>query len=56
MDGRAAATVDRWTADGTAHALHRRTGVGLFPGSAAPVLAHLAKHEPERLARSAVAG
>ncbi|ATL81298.1 carbohydrate kinase [Streptomyces malaysiensis subsp. malaysiensis] len=56
MDGRAADRVDRWAADGTLHALHRRTGVGLFPGSAAPLLAHLAEHEPERLAAADVAG
>ncbi|MFE2678801.1 FGGY family carbohydrate kinase, partial [Streptomyces hygroscopicus] len=56
MDGRAADRLDRWTADGTLHALHRRTGVGLFPGSAAPLLAHLAEHEPERLAAAEVAG
>ncbi|WP_016909522.1 FGGY-family carbohydrate kinase [Streptomyces xiaopingdaonensis] len=56
MDGRAAEILERWTADGVAAEVHRRTGAGLFPGSAAPLLAHLAKHEPERLERAAVAG
>jgi len=56
MDGRAADRLDRWTADGTLRALHERTGVGLFPGSAAPLLAHLAEHEPERLEKAHVAG
>ncbi|NLU70295.1 FGGY-family carbohydrate kinase [Streptomyces sp. HNM0574] len=56
MDGRAAGVLERWTADGTAARVHRRTGVGLFPGSAAPLLAHLAEHEPELLGRAAVAG
>lgn len=56
MDGRAADVLDQWTADGVAEQVHRRTGAGMFPGSAAPLLAHLAKHEPERLSRAAVAG
>ncbi|MFD5393479.1 FGGY family carbohydrate kinase [Streptomyces sp. NPDC127097] len=56
MDGRAAGILDGWTADGVAHHVHQRTGAGMFPGSAAPLLAHLAKHEPERLADAAVAG
>lgn len=56
MDGRAAGQLARWNADGTFHALHRLTGVGLFPGSAAPLLAHLAEHEPDRLEAAHVAG
>ncbi|GAB2833544.1 FGGY family carbohydrate kinase [Streptomyces daliensis] len=56
MDGRAADILDGWTADGVAQRVHQRTGAGMFPGSAAPLLAHLAKHEPERLAEAAVAG
>jgi len=56
MDGRAADVLDAWTSDGVAQRIHRRTGAGMFPGSAGPLLAHLAKHEPERLSRAAVAG
>ncbi|GHJ37531.1 hypothetical protein Sm713_31400 [Streptomyces sp. TS71-3] len=56
MDGRAAEVVDTWTADGVALGVHRRTGAGLFPGSAAPLLAHVATHEPERLSAATVAG
>ncbi|MFB6553776.1 FGGY family carbohydrate kinase [Streptomyces sp. NPDC056405] len=56
MDGRAAVVLEGWTMDGTTRHVHQRTGVGMFPGSAAPLLAYLSKHEPERLARAAVAG
>ncbi|GAA2624428.1 FGGY family carbohydrate kinase [Streptomyces axinellae] len=56
MDGRAADVLDRWTADGITREVHRRTGSGMFPGAAAPLLAHLAEHEPERLAAADVAG
>ena len=56
MDGRAAGVLERWAADGVARRVHQRTGAGMFPGSAAPLLAHLAEHEPERLSRAAVAG
>lgn len=56
LDGRAHPILDRWRADGTMHAVHRLTGSGMFPGSAGPLLAHLAEHEPQRLERAAVAG
>ncbi|SES37020.1 FGGY-family carbohydrate kinase [Streptomyces qinglanensis] len=56
MDGRAADVLDAWAADGTAREVHRRTGAGMFPGAAGPLLAHLAEHEPERLAAADVAG
>lgn len=56
MDGRAADVLDRWTADGITREVHRRTGSGMFPGAAGPLLAHLAEHEPERLAAADVAG
>lgn len=56
MDGRAAPVMERWTADGVSQEVHARTGAGMFPGCAAPLLAHLAEHEPERLSRAAVAG
>ncbi|MDJ1133781.1 FGGY family carbohydrate kinase [Streptomyces iconiensis] len=56
MDGRAAGILDGWAADGTARKVYERTGAGMFPGSAGPLLAHLAAHEPERLEAADVAG
>lgn len=56
MDGRAADILDGWSADGTARQVYARTGAGMFPGSAGPLLAHLAAHEPERLEAAATAG
>ena len=54
-DARAASTVERWMADGVVDDVYRRTGNALFPGSAAPILAHLATTEPASLRRSATA-
>ncbi|HWC79304.1 MAG TPA: FGGY-family carbohydrate kinase [Pseudonocardiaceae bacterium] len=58
MDGRAAPTLDAWSAGepSVARQVFGRTGSGMFPGCAGPLLAHLAEHEPDRLARAAVAG
>ncbi|UNS98345.1 carbohydrate kinase [Streptomyces tubbatahanensis] len=56
MDGRAAPVLEGWSADGTTDAVFRRTGAGMFPGAAGPLLAHLAAHEPERLAAAETAG
>ncbi|MQA07969.1 MAG: carbohydrate kinase [Pseudonocardiaceae bacterium] len=56
LDGRASDTLRRWTADGVARGVYTRTGSGMFPGCPGPLLAHLAEHEPERLARADVAG
>lgn len=56
LDGRAAGRVAAWQADGTADAVYRRTGGGLFPGGMAALLAHLDAEEPESLDRAAVAG
>ena len=55
-DARAAGIVDRWMADGTAERAYRRSGNVLFPGAAAPVLAHLRAHEPATLAAAETAG
>ena len=55
-DARAAGVVDRWMEDGTAEWVYRRSGNMLFPGAAAPVLAHLQAHEPAALAAAATAG
>ncbi|GAA3360618.1 FGGY-family carbohydrate kinase [Saccharopolyspora gregorii] len=56
LDARAAPVLDRWEARGVLREVHALTGSGMFPGSAAPLLAHVAEHEPERLARAEVAG
>lgn len=56
MDARAAAIVEDWTADGTADAVYRLTGSGLFPGCHAAIIRFLAVNEPESLERAAVAG
>ncbi|MGX1885145.1 FGGY family carbohydrate kinase [Streptomyces sp. NPDC055287] len=56
MDGRASDLVARWREDGTVQEVYAHTGSGMFPGCHAPLLAHLAEHEPEALARAATAG
>ncbi|MDI2029396.1 FGGY-family carbohydrate kinase [Saccharopolyspora sp. TS4A08] len=56
LDARAAETLRAWEAAGVQRKVYALTGSGMFPGSAGPLLAHLAEHEPERLERAAVAG
>ncbi|RRO18756.1 carbohydrate kinase [Saccharopolyspora rhizosphaerae] len=56
LDARAADVLRRWETDGVQREVHGLTGSGMFPGSAGPLLAHLAEHEPDRLERAAVAG
>src|SRR5690606_20687506 len=56
MDGRAVAILRRWVADEVVEKVFRTTGNTMFPGSAAPILAWLAQHEPDTLARAATAG
>ncbi|GAA4148062.1 FGGY-family carbohydrate kinase [Actinomadura keratinilytica] len=56
MDGRAAGILAGWTADGVAERVFRRTGSGMFPGSAGPVLAWFDRHRPEVLDAAATAG
>ena len=59
LDGRAADVMERWReggADSVLNRVHARTGSGMFPGSAGPLLANLAEQEPQRLERAAVAG
>ncbi|MBZ2197968.1 FGGY-family carbohydrate kinase [Occultella gossypii] len=52
QDTRAAAVLDAWAADGTLAELRNATGQVPFPGSPAPLLRWLDRHEPERLARA----
>ena len=54
-DARAAAEVGRWNVAGASEALFRRTGSVLFAGAAAPILAHLRRHEPGALRAAATA-
>ncbi len=56
LDARAAPIVTRWTADGLAAELFRRTGSLVFPGASGPLLAWLDRHEPAALDRAATAG
>ena len=56
LDARAAAVLGRWAGSGVQQKVFAHTGSGMFPGSAGPLLAHLAEHEPQRLQRAAVAG
>jgi sugar (pentulose or hexulose) kinase len=56
MDGRAAGILSRWMADGVVERVFRRTGSGMFPGSAGPVLAWLDRHRPEALDAAVTAG
>ncbi|WP_116044218.1 FGGY-family carbohydrate kinase [Amycolatopsis palatopharyngis] len=56
LDGRANSLLAKWQAEGVTREVFRRTGSGLFPGSAATILSYLDKHEPESLDRAVVAG
>ncbi|MCH0564130.1 FGGY-family carbohydrate kinase [Streptomyces sp. MUM 2J] len=51
-DGRAAPAVEAWRASGVLEEAFRRTGSLTFPGLPNAVLAWLAEHDPDRLARS----
>ncbi|MGH3658110.1 MAG: FGGY family carbohydrate kinase [Micromonosporaceae bacterium] len=56
MDGRAVAILRQWLARGVVEKVFRQTGNTMFPGSAGPILAWLAEHEPDSLARASTAG
>ncbi|WP_149181458.1 FGGY-family carbohydrate kinase [Streptomyces sp. TRM49041] len=51
-DGRAAPVVEGWRASGVLEEAFRRTGSLTFPGLPNAILAWLAEHDPDRLARS----
>ena len=55
MDGRAVGILRRWVAHDVVEKAYRHTGNTIFPGSAAPVLAWLAEHEPASLERATTA-
>lgn len=54
-DARAADVVDRWQEEGLFDAIFAINGRIAFPGTAAAILAWLAKHDPDRIARSHLA-
>ncbi|MCX2733026.1 carbohydrate kinase [Saccharopolyspora sp. NFXS83] len=56
LDARSAPVLERWESEGVLRRVYGLTGSGMFPGSAAPLLAHVAEHEPQRLDRAEVAG
>jgi sugar (pentulose or hexulose) kinase len=56
LDGRGAAVLAGWEADGTAEAVYRLTGNALFPGAQASILRWLEDNEPGALDRAETAG
>lgn len=56
LDGRAAALVDEWTANGITEQVFRTSGGAMFPGAPGALLAWLDRNEPETLDRAASAG
>lgn len=56
LDGRASALLTEWQRSGVTREVFRRTGSGMFPGCAGPILAYLDEHEPSSLDRAVVAG
>ncbi|HEY8472687.1 MAG TPA: FGGY family carbohydrate kinase [Natronosporangium sp.] len=56
LDARATDILAGWSADGVVTTIYRRNGNALFPGSPAPLLAWLDRHEPAALAEAATAG
>lgn len=59
LDARASPIIEQWRRGGNDSIVQKmfaRTGAGVFPGCHAPLIAHLAEHEPQSLDRAAVAG
>ncbi|GAA1555110.1 FGGY-family carbohydrate kinase [Kribbella sancticallisti] len=55
LDARSGAILERWTADGVAEQVFRRSGNRMFPGASGPLLAAVLAEEPEVLARAETA-
>ncbi|MEU8226630.1 FGGY-family carbohydrate kinase [Kribbella sp. NPDC048915] len=55
LDARSSAILDRWTADGTAEHVFRRSGNRMFPGASGPLLAAVRDEEPGVIERSGTA-
>lgn len=56
LDGRAAAILARWNAEGVTERVFRINGTTVFPGAPGPLLAWLDENEPEVLDRATTAG
>jgi len=55
LDARSSAILERWTADGVAEQVFRRSGNRMFPGASGPLLAAVLAEEPDVLRRAATA-
>src|SRR3954454_15622514 len=55
LDARSSAILERWTADGVADRVFRRSGNRMFPGASGPLLAAVLAEEPEVIARAGTA-
>ncbi|ADB35637.1 carbohydrate kinase FGGY [Kribbella flavida DSM 17836] len=55
LDARSGGILERWTADGVAEQVFRRSGNRMFPGASGPLLAAVLAEEPDVLGRAATA-
>jgi len=55
LDARSSAILERWTSDGVADRVFRRSGNRMFPGASGPLLAAVLAEEPEVIARAGTA-
>lgn len=55
LDARSNTILERWTADGVAEQVFRRSGNRMFPGASGPLLAAVLAEEPDVLRRAATA-
>lgn len=55
LDARSGAILERWTSEGVAEQVFRRSGNRMFPGASGPLLAAVLAEEPEVLARAGTA-
>jgi xylulokinase/erythritol kinase len=55
LDARSSAILERWTTDGVAERVFRRTGNRMFPGASGPLLAAVVAEEPSVVERAGTA-
>jgi erythritol kinase (D-erythritol 1-phosphate-forming) len=55
LDARSSTILDRWTTDGVAEHVFRRSGNRMFPGASGPLLAAVLAEEPDVIARAGTA-
>jgi erythritol kinase len=55
LDARSSSILEKWTADGVAELVFRRSGNRMFPGASGPLLAAVLAEEPDVLARATTA-